>query len=113
MPAEYEIFSDFTEPLVIGQTGLDAIRQNIRVIVTTLAYSVPLDCAFAHGGEFIDSPSPVETARLVARLTEAIEHFEPRVVVDSITLETANTQNAMQGSLRPRIKFRLREGVEV
>ena len=31
-------------PLVIGATGQEAIAQNIRIIVTTLAWSVPLDC---------------------------------------------------------------------
>lgn len=113
MAGEYEIFVDAGRPLVIGARGMEEIRQNIRVIVLTLAYSVPLDCAFAHAGEFIDSPSPVETARLVANMTEAIEHFEPRVVVDSITMEAASTQDAMQGSLVPRIKYHLKEGVKI
>lgn len=50
-------------PLVIGATGMDAIIQNIRIIATTFAYSVPLDRGFAHLGGFLDTPTMAETAR--------------------------------------------------
>lgn len=43
-------------PLVIGATGLDAVVQNIRMILTTFAYSVPLDRRFASHGGAIDAP---------------------------------------------------------
>lgn len=49
-------------PLVIGATGLDAVVQNIRMILTTFAYSVPLDRRFASHGGFIDAPAPVMAA---------------------------------------------------
>ena len=52
---------DFTAPLpslVIGATGLEAVAQNIRIIVLTLAYSVALDRGFANTGGFIDAPTP-------------------------------------------------------
>lgn len=111
MPGEYEVFVGDAAPLVIGLSGLEAIKQNIRIIVQTLSYSVPLDCGFAHAGEAIDSPSPLETARLVAHMAEAIEKHEPRVLVDSITMETASTSAAMQGALAPRIRFHVKEGV--
>lgn len=97
-------------PLTIGATSMDAIVQNIRIIVLTTAYSVPLDRGFAHTGAFIDSPAPHETARLIARLTDAIEAQEPRVKVTRITLE-ADPDGLMQGRLFPRIFFDLKEGV--
>ena len=71
-------------PLVIGASGLEGIAQNIRVIVTTLAWSVPLDRAFAHAGAFIDAPTPYAVARKIAELPEAIEAGAPRVRVESI-----------------------------
>ncbi len=104
------------QPLRIGASGMDALLQNIRIIVLTTMYSVPLDRGFAHVGDFIDSPSPLVTARLVARLTDAIEAKEPRVTVQRITLEAAeddNTQAAMQGRLHPRVYFDLKDGVTV
>lgn len=113
MPGDFELFVDTSRPLVIGATGMDAVMQNMRIIVQTLMCSVPLDCGFAHVGDFIDSPSPLETARMVADMTEAIEKYEPRVIVDSITMESASTQAAMQGSLTPRITFHLKEGARL
>ena len=104
------------QPLRIGASGMDALLQNIRIIVLTPMYSVPLDRGFTHVGDFIDSPSPLVTARLVAKLTDAIEDKEPRVTVQRISLEPAGQDNeeaAMQGRLYPHIYFDLREGVKL
>ena len=100
-------------PLVIGATGIDAIMQNIRIIVLTVAYSVPLDRGFAHVGGFIDTPLPHITARYIAEMTDAIEAKEPRVKVDSIDLTRTDEDEAQQGILRPRIRFHVKEGVEL
>lgn len=108
-----ELLVEGQAPIRIGATGMDEILQNIRIIVLTTAYSVPLDRGFAHSNGFVDSPSPLETARLIAQLTEAIEEKEPRVRVESITLKATNVQSAMQGSLVPHIKFHIKEGVEL
>ena len=97
-------------PLVIGATGLESIVQNIRIIVLTLAYSVPLDRGFAHVGSFIDSPTPYAVALRIAELTEAIEAREPRVQVTGIDF-APRPDEMMQGRVYPKIMFRLREGV--
>lgn len=112
------------ERLRIGAVGAEAILQNIRMIVLTTAYSVPLDRAFAHAGEFVDSPSPAVTSGLTARLTEAIEEREPRVRVQRIVLEAAasktaatSAENAVEagisGRLYPHIYFDLKEGTSL
>lgn len=105
-----ELFLADTPGLTIGATGMDAIIQNIGVIVTTLAYSCPLDRSFAGTGGFIDSPSPYVVARRVAELTEAIEAKEPRVRVVGITY-APRAEDQMQGRVYPKIQFELREGV--
>lgn len=97
---------DFTTPLpplVIGASGLEAIAQNIRIIVTTLAWSVPLDRAFAHAGAFIDAPTPYAVARKIAELTEAIEANEPRVKVESIRFAARTTKPTAVASGSERI----------
>ena len=58
--------------LLIGATGIRSIEQNIRMILTTFMYSVPLDRGFAHDGSAVDTPSPLEAARRIARLTEVL-----------------------------------------
>ena len=111
MGMELRIYKD--RPLIIGATGIDALLQNIRIIVLTSFYSVPLDRGFAHVGDTIDSPAPHETAKLVGRLTEAIELYEPRVKVDSIEFEELEGGALMNGRLAPRVTFSLREGVSL
>lgn len=99
-------------PLTIGATGIAAIEQNIRIIVTTLAYSVAMDRGFAHVGAFIDAPTPYEVARRIADITEAIEDKEPRVAVERISLEPS-ADEAMQGRLYPKITYRVKDGVKL
>lgn len=106
-------------PIVIGATGLASIVQNIRMIVTTFAYSCPLDRGFASSGGFIDSPLPHQTAKRCAELTEAIERLEPRVKVRAINFRPADklpeylAQAAMDGRSYPVIKFATVKGVDL
>lgn len=113
MRNEYEIVADTAgAALRFGLTGLEDIDQCVRLIVATFAYGVPLDCAFAGDGAYIDSPLPHETARRIARLTEGIEKYEPRVRVLSITF-APRPDDAADGRLYPRIRLRVKEGVAV
>lgn len=104
--------AEISMPLSIGATGIAALEQNIRIICTTLAYSVAMDRGFAHVGAFVDAPTPYDVARLIADITEAIEAKEPRVSVERISLEPY-AGDAMQGRLYPRIVWHLREGVSL
>lgn len=100
------------QPIIIGAVGIAAIEQNIRVIVLTLAYSVPLDRAFANVGSFIDAPLPYAVAKKIAELTAAIEKYEPRVKVEKIAFKPL-ADEAQQGKLHPVITYHVREGVEL
>ncbi len=94
----------------LGAKGMEQIVQNIGIIVTTLAYSVPFDRGFAGKGSYIDAPTPFKVASRVAELTQIIEEKEPRVKVTSITFDT-NVIDDMAGRVYPRIHFELRDGV--
>lgn len=100
-------------PVTIGATGLEALAQNIRTIILTAAWSVPLDRGFAHLNEIIDAPAPNETARYTALLIEAIEKYEPRVRVQKLEWVQPATTGLMEGRLIPKITFAVREGVEL
>ena len=97
--------------LIIGATGIQSIEQNVRMILTTFMYSVPLDRGFAHDGSAVDTPSPLETARRIARLTDVIEAHEPRIIVREIALDTP--AEGMAGTCTARIVYDVREGVEL
>jgi len=100
-------------PLVIGATGLAGLQQCLRLIVSTVTHSVPLDRAFATTGSFIDAPLPQAAARHLADLAEAIERYEPRVKVISLRLTEpeAKLEDLMEGRVFPVIRFELKDGV--
>lgn len=109
-----EIDPGTRQPLIIGATGLDAIRQNIRMILLTHIYSIPLMRGFAHDGSILDSPAPLETARLTGKIIKAIEKYEPRVKVKKLEwLYTDKQGQLMEGGLTPKITFSLRESAHV
>lgn len=114
MPEYHELIAD-NAPIVIGATGLQEIEQNIRIIVLTTVFSVPMDRSFANTGSYIDSPLPQATAGRIAELIRAIEKYEPRVAVVSIRMqETRQTsQDLLDGKYCPVIKYRLRQGVSI
>lgn len=110
--AEHE-FIAAPAPLVIGATGLAGLQQCLRIIVTTLIYSVPLDRGFAVTGSFIDAPLPHAVAQHLADLTEAIEKYEPRVKIKSIGLTgpADKLEDLIEGRIFPTIRFELKNGV--
>lgn len=103
---------DLSAPLVIGATGMAAILQNIKIIILTLRYSIPLDRAFAHDAKPLDSPGPAITASLTGQLIDAIEKYEPRVKVDSLEF-VGSSAEGMDGIFRPKIVFHLAKGAKV
>ncbi len=113
MSQSSEVLTLDDSPVIIGATGMDSVRQCLRTILRTLTYSVPLDRGFANDGNMIDSPAPGKTAHLAASLIDAIEKYEPRVSVASVTFEPLTEEQHMQGIVRPVVRFSLREGVEL
>lgn len=109
--SDYQIMARPT-PVVIGAKGLADIQQCLRIIVSTFAFSVPLDRAFASTGSFIDAPAPHAVAARIAQLTVAIEKYEPRVKVSSIDLQP-DPVALMDGKVYPVISFTVKEGVEL
>ena len=78
------------------------ILQNVRTILITLIGSVPMSRIFGIDWESIDSPYPVARALMQSAIIEAIESYEPRAQVDSVTFDETVTE-AMDGILSPRV----------
>ncbi|MFD0710644.1 GPW/gp25 family protein [Paenibacillus sp. GCM10027626] len=95
--------------IIFGATGLEAIHQNVRTIITTIRNTVPLDRGFGLDASGLDAPSPIAQARMTEVVFNAINDFEPRVEVVSIEYEQDNDE----GQLVPTVKYTLREGVEI
>ena len=78
------------------------ILQNVRTILVTLIGSVPMSRIFGIDWEHIDSPYPVARALMQSAVIEAIESYEPRARVESVTFDET-VADAMDGILCPRV----------
>lgn len=87
---------------------VEEILQNVNTIVSTVIYSVPLNRGFGVDASFVDEPTPVVKARLIAEISEKVERYESRVTVEEVIVK-AN----LDGQLIPTLKFSIRNGVAV
>lgn len=87
---------------------IEEILQNVNTIIGTTIYSVPLFRQFGVDVSFVDEPTPLVKAKLVAEISEKVEKYEPRVLVEEVIID-AN----MDGQVIPTIKFSIRNGVKL
>lgn len=78
------------------------ILQNVRTILTTYKFSVPLDREFGISAIFLDEAQTRATAILSSEIAEAINLYEPRAKLREINF-TGNSD----GKFYPVIKVRL------
>ena len=105
---------DTKSPLKIGAVGMDAIIQNIKIILLTFVYSVPLDRSFANTIKMLDSPAPAHTARLTAQIVDALEKYEPRIKVRKVEFVYEEiSEQLMQGRMIPKITYSVKNEAPV
>lgn len=85
------------------------IIQNVRTIISTTQFSVPLDRRFGIDGTVIDLPLPVATARISAEVIRAITEYEPRCRVVSVDFERTEATDAEEGHLIPKVSIAIKD----
>lgn len=78
---------------------LEEVIQNVRTIVTTIKYSIPLDREFGMDGSVVDLPINIAQAKLTNEIFRAVRRYEPRAIVESITF-----QGEEQGRMIPTVE---------
>lgn len=78
----------------------EEILQNVRTILTTTKYSVPLDRGFGIDANLIDTPIDYAQAKLTAEIIDAIRRYEPRVSVSKVSF----AGNGVDGKLIPTVR---------
>ena len=78
---------------------VEEVIQNVRTLVTTIKYSIPLDREFGIDGSVVDLPMHVAKAKLTTEIFRAL-----RAVIESITFQGEDT-----GRLVPTIEVSIRE----
>ncbi|MBQ6983049.1 MAG: GPW/gp25 family protein [Synergistaceae bacterium] len=81
---------------------VEEIAQNVRTIITTPKYSVPMDRLFGVDAEIIDQPTPKAMAQLQAEIIQAVRKYEPRCKVKKVSFE-GNTDGKLNVKVRVEI----------
>jgi hypothetical protein len=105
---EFEVLASLEGVDFAPSSEVAEILQNVRTILTTPKYSVPLNREFGVTAAWLDDPLPVAQAKLTAEIIAAVQQWEPRVSVAQVTYET----DPVQGVLRPKVRVRLVEQLE-
>ena len=80
-------------------TSVEEILQNIRTIISTPKFSVPLDRDFGVDASFVDAPTLAAQAMITSEIFTAIKKYEPRVTVTNIDWEAD-----IDGVLKPKVQ---------
>lgn len=86
------------------KTTAEEIVQNVRTILTTIKYEIPLDREFGIDGSPVDLPMPQAQALLTNDIIRQIRRYEPRAVINSITFT-----GELDGRLTPRVEVTIHE----
>lgn len=104
----YDVLAQQMQGIDFAPTSEAAeILQNIRTIITTTKYSVPLDRDFGINAEMLDAPINVAQARLQSEMITAIKKYEPRVEITSISFTGPD-----DGVLVPKVQVRIKNDNE-
>lgn len=87
-------------------TAVEEILQNVRTIITTPKFSVPLDRDFGLTMTMLDDPMPAAQAKLTAEIIAAIHRWERRVRVTNVSY-VEGVGDAMDGRLIPKVRVRI------
>lgn len=80
------------------------ILQNVRTILATVKFSVPLDRDFGIDASIVDMPMPVAKAKLASEIVTALKRYEPRVSVTNISWSGTD-----DGILKPKVQVRIND----
>lgn len=84
----YKIQSDRESDLtLIENDEARSVAQNVLMIFGTRRGTIPMYRDFGLPMEFIDQPAPVVENILAAELREALEEFEPRASLKSVSVD--------------------------
>lgn len=83
---------------------VEEVLQNVRVIISTMKYTIPLDREFGIDASIVDKPINQAKARFTNEIIQAIRYYEPRAKIEKITFTGEDT-----GKLSPRLEVSVRD----
>lgn len=101
---EYEVTQD-KKPFNLYASGVEAILQNIYMILTTPKGSIPLDRMFGIDMSSLDMPIEIAENLMTSQILEALQTYEPRATLMSASFE----QDHILGRLKVKVKVKINE----
>lgn len=86
---------DFGSISLAPETTEAEVVQNVAMIISTPKFSVPLDRGLGLACEYMHKPVQIAQSMLVAEVLDAIEKYEPRAEVVSVTFEIGESPGSM------------------
>ncbi len=103
--ASYSITAnDSTDIDLAPASTIAEIVQNVRTIIGTVKYSIPLDRSFGIDGSVVDMPIQQAQAYMTNEIFQAIRRYEPRVILEGVSF-TAD----VSGKLTPTVEVTINE----
>lgn len=85
-------------------TGVKEIVQNVKYIILTDYYSVPLDREFGFNAVMVDKPQPIAELVISQEVAMKIAFYEPRCVFEEVNFR-GTTLEGIEGRLIPEVKI--------
>jgi phage baseplate assembly protein W len=79
------------------------IVQNVKTILSTRKYDVPLRRDFGLDASVVDQPLPRAKAGISADIIAAIKRYEPRAEITKVSFDG----DGISGALKPRVRIRI------
>lgn len=103
--ASREMVITGAEEIIFAPSGIaEEVVQNVRMILSTPVWSVPLDRTFGINVEMLDKPTPDAMAALTSEIYMALRKWEPRCKVKNISFA-----GDIDGRLVPKVRIEINE----
>ena len=83
---------------------VEEVIQNVRTIMTTIKWQIPLARDLGISGDVVDMPILQAKAKLTQEIIQAVKRYEPRAQIQKIDFEADVT-----GKLTPKVEVRIIE----
>ncbi len=102
----YFVSTKNMEGITLNETDtVKSVLQNIKIILMTRQFSVPLYRNFGLPMQFLDRPMAAARPLLIAEIKDAISEYEPRATVLNITLDAdLNAPGKLNATVEVEIK---------
>lgn len=100
----YEVTAQSGQISFAPESTVEEVLQNVKTLLGTTKFSVPLDRELGLKTSLIDRPTPQAQALISADIVQAIRRWEPRARIEKVTFT-----GDKEGHLVPKVQVRIED----